>query len=57
MKTYICTFTACRIRAIGVSQKWTREVEAENEDAARLKLYDDFDHIHNFKAVEKKPAE
>jgi hypothetical protein len=54
MTTYICTFTARKVGAIGVFYPNTREVEAENEEAARLKLYEEFDHIHNFKAVPKE---
>jgi hypothetical protein len=56
MKTYICKFSARTRGALGVPQQWTREVQAEDEEAARLKLYDDFDHMSGFKAVEKPAA-
>lgn len=49
--TYLCTFTACKRGAIGRHDiRWTRTVEADDPDAARLKLYDEFDHIHHFEA-------
>ena len=48
---YICTFQGRTIGAIGIFQRFRVPVEADTEDAARLKLYDDYDHITQFRAL------
>jgi len=57
MKKYKFTFQGKKIGSIGKLQKFTITTEAENFDAAKLKLYDTHEHIHilkvNDKAVDK----
>jgi hypothetical protein len=45
MKTYHITFVGRQKSAIGVSCAFTETVQAANEEAAILKLYDKYDHI------------
>lgn len=45
MKTFECYFTGRKVGAIGAFCEFIVTVEAENEDAARLKLYDTHEHI------------
>ena len=45
MKKYAVAFNARRKGALGVSTYYTRIVEAMTEPAARLKLYEEFEHI------------
>lgn len=45
MKTYRIEFIGREAGALGVTSAWTKEVKAESEDAARLKLYDTHEHI------------
>ena len=45
MKTYTITFTGRKIGAIGTTYEITEHVTAESQDAAILKLYEDYDHI------------
>lgn len=51
MKVYECTFTARRKGAIGASYPQREKLLAESEEAARLKLYDRYDHLVGFKVV------
>lgn len=43
---YRCDISARKKGAIGSFSRFEIEVEAENEDAARLALYDTHDHVH-----------
>jgi len=54
MEKYKITFTARIMNAIGKLSKFTRTVEAENEQAAVLKLYEQFDHVHSPKINGKR---
>lgn len=45
MKTYRITFSGRKIGAIGTFSTYRDTVEAENEEAAILKLYDTYEHI------------
>ncbi len=45
MNTYYFEGTARQAGAIGVTHPFNAEVKAENEQAARLKLYDNWEHI------------
>lgn len=49
MKTYKATFTGRKINAIGIFYKITDTVEAENEEQARLKLFEKYEHIQSLK--------
>ena len=46
MKRYNMRFMARRIGAIGVWCSWDRTIEAESPEDARMKLYEEFEHIH-----------
>lgn len=46
MKTYSIEFWGKGKGAIGAFQNCTETVQAENEEAALLKLYDKYDHVH-----------
>jgi len=45
MKNYTITFTGRKIGAIGITYEIIEHVIAESQNAAILKLYDDYDHI------------
>lgn len=45
MNKYTFVFRGKRVGAIGAFGEFTVTVEAENETAARLKLYDTHEHI------------
>lgn len=47
---YRCTFTGRQNSAIGVIYPITETVEAETPEAARLTLYDRYEHISGFTA-------
>ena len=53
MKTYTAKFTGRKVGAIGIFYPITTTVQAENEEAARLKLYDKYEHIMGLKLTEK----
>ena len=59
MNKYTARFTGRLSGAIGCFHPCTVEVEAENEDAARLKLYDTYDHIQglHLEKQEQKPRQ
>lgn len=42
---YKATFTGREVGAIGIFHKIETEVDGENEESARLALYDRFEHI------------
>jgi hypothetical protein len=46
MPRYRIEFVGRQVGAIGVTYRQVVEVEAENEEAAGLKLYDTHEHIH-----------
>ncbi len=46
MKEFTFLFEAKKKGAIGISEPFSRTVEAEDLEKANLKLYDEFDHIH-----------
>jgi len=46
MKKFIATFTGREKNAIGIFYKITDIVEADDQEQARLKLYDKYEHIH-----------
>lgn len=45
MTKYTFTFYGRTAGALGISQRLTATRTAESEDAARLALYDEFEHI------------
>jgi len=45
MKTYKITFHGREVGAIGIFYQITATVQAENEEGAKLKLYDNYEHI------------
>jgi hypothetical protein len=45
MKTYCIAFFGRLRGAIGVSCAFTKTIQATNEEAAILKMYDEYDHI------------
>jgi hypothetical protein len=45
MKTYTFSFKGREVGAIGVMGYFRQTVQAETEEAARLKLYDTHEHI------------
>lgn len=51
---YTARFTGRLSGAIGCFHSCTVEIEAENEEAARLKLYDTHDHIQGLRLEEQK---
>lgn len=46
MNTYTITFSGRYKGAIGINGPHTERVRAETPDAAMLKLYENFDHVH-----------
>jgi hypothetical protein len=53
MKKYKFTFLGVKLGAIGKRIKFTVTTEAENFEAAKLKLYDTHEHIHILKVNNK----
>jgi hypothetical protein len=49
MKNYRASFTGRKVGAIGITYFIIDYVEAENEEQARLKLYDRYEHITGLK--------
>lgn len=56
MKKYTFSILAVKIGAIGKRSKFIITTEAENFEAAKLKLYDTHEHIHILK-VNNKPVD
>jgi hypothetical protein len=44
-RKYTITFSGRKIGAIGIFSQFVEEVTAANQEAARLKLYEKYDHI------------
>ncbi len=55
MNTYKVIVSARKVGALGVWSIYTREVEAESEKEAILKLYDELEHI-SVRSIELKVA-
>ncbi len=55
MKRYLLTFTGREVRAIGSFQDFREVIDAPDEAAARLKIYDTHEHISNLKVFEIMP--
>jgi len=53
---YIATFIGRKTGAIGSSYSITAETHGDNEDEARLNLYDRYEHIHRIKLTPKWTA-
>lgn len=51
MQRYKMTFDGRRRDAIGVFYNITADREAETKSAAKLALYDEFEHVQNLKFV------
>jgi hypothetical protein len=49
MQTFHLSFTARLVGAIGSFQSFTEMVKAESFEAAKLALYDKYEHISNIK--------
>jgi hypothetical protein len=49
MKTYKLKFKACLLGAIGKKQRFTETLQAENLEAAKLSLYNKYEHIQELK--------
>lgn len=47
MKTYRITFKGVLKGALGIPTKCSEKVKAENAEAAKLSLYDKYDHVYN----------
>lgn len=45
MKTFKISFTGRKLGAIGKFYSFAEKVQAENEEAAILKLYDNYEHL------------
>ena len=45
MKKYDVAFTGREVGAIGICSRFCFEIEAESEDAARLKIYETHEHL------------
>lgn len=52
MKTYRAVFQGRAKGALGIFYPMSTEVTAENEEAARLRLYDRFEHISSLRLTE-----
>lgn len=52
MKQFLIHFTARQKGAIGITSRYQRLVQAEDFEAARLKLYDWYEHVHVISAGE-----
>ena len=51
MKTYKCTFYGRKVGAIGVVSYHTVYFDAENEEKAKERLYESFEHCRNLNIV------
>lgn len=56
MKLFLLTFTGREVRAIGAFQDFRVILDAESEEAARLKIYDTHEHLSNLRVVKILPA-
>ena len=54
MKKYKAVFEAVTRGALGDSSMFVEIVKAENEEKARIKLYDNYDHIYGITFTEVK---
>ena len=54
MTTYTVKFTGRTNGAIGIFYPITETVQAENEEAAKLKLYEKYEHITNIQIKKAK---
>jgi hypothetical protein len=54
MKTYIITFTGRKLGAIGLSERFSITLKADNEQDAITKLYEEYEHITSFHATVKE---
>jgi len=54
MNTYKLNFTGRKINAIGKKSNFTEIVTAENAETAKLKLYDNYEHIQVLKVNNKE---
>ena len=52
---YICRFKGRTLGAIGITYRINTTVEADNPDAARLKLYDKWDTITELEIKPRRP--
>lgn len=52
MKIYKITFSGRKLGAIGLSCQYTAIRKGETPGAARLALYDEYEHIHGAHIVE-----
>lgn len=52
MRRYRATFTGRKIGALGVSYRIETEVMGNDEDRARINLYDKFEHIKELRLCE-----
>lgn len=52
-KTFLCSFFGRKVGAIGVCYRINCEVKAPSAVVANLLLYDNYEHISDFTAVEK----
>lgn len=57
MKKFKLSFTGREVSAIGKTYKITATIEAENEKAAILKLYEKYEHIQSLTVNGHKPGE
>ena len=48
---YNCTFIGRKINAIGITYEINDTVEADSIGQARIKLYDNYEHISQFIAI------
>lgn len=53
MKKFKVKFTGREVGAIGVFSHFELIIEAPDEDAARLKIYDTHEHLHFGVAIEE----
>jgi hypothetical protein len=52
LRKFQVTFCGRKLNAIGRFENYTIVVSAKNEEKARLKLYDNYDHIQILKVKE-----
>lgn len=52
MKTFKCYFTGRKVGAIGIFYDFIVTVQAENEEQARLKVYETHEHLSKWSARE-----
>ena len=53
MKTYTAKFTGREVNAIGIFYPITTTVQGENEEQARINLYERYEHIMGLTLTEK----